>query len=106
MGTYITTVGGTRDAETAKVDQWISQQRVSGWQQVEAAEQRVAKFLREHQNLTEVQGALTASLQLSQDQAQLGLAREELARLQASLGTWQRRWGCGGDPLLAIDPDA
>jgi len=87
MGTYISTVGGARDAEAAKADQWISQQRTVGWQEVEAAEQRVAKFLREHQNITEVQGALTTSLQLSKDQGQLALAREELARLQASLDT-------------------
>jgi polysaccharide biosynthesis transport protein len=87
MGTYIATVGGARESGVAKADQWISQQRVAGWQEVEAAEQRVAKYLREHQNLTEVQGALTASLQLSKDQAQLALAREELARLQASHDT-------------------
>jgi capsular exopolysaccharide synthesis family protein len=87
MGTYIATVGGARDAEAAKSDQWISQQRTVGWQEVEAAEQRVARYLREHQNITEVQGALTTSLQLSKDQSQLALAREELARLQASLDT-------------------
>jgi uncharacterized protein involved in exopolysaccharide biosynthesis len=87
MGTYIATVGGAQEAGVIKADQWISQQRIAGWQEVEVAEQRVARFLREHQNLTEVQGALTASLQLSKDQAQLALAREELARLQASLDT-------------------
>jgi polysaccharide biosynthesis transport protein len=87
MKTYIATVGGARDAEVAKADRWIAEQRVASWNEVEAAEQRVSQFLREHQNVTEVQGALTSSIQLSKDQAQLALAQEELARLQASLDT-------------------
>ena len=101
METYIATVGAARDAEIARADRWISEQRVASWQEVEAAEQRVAQFVREHQGLTEVQGAQTGSIQLSKDKAQLALAREELARQQASLDTVGNGEGGGAEETLS-----
>ena len=56
-------------------------------QEVKSAEQRVTQFMQEHHNLSEVQGSLTGAIQLSKDQAQLALAREDLARQQAALDT-------------------
>ncbi len=87
MATYLSTVDAARDAQIAKTDQWISQQMAINRQEVKSAEQRVTQFLQEHHNLSEVQGSQTGVIQLSKDQAQLALAREDLARQQAALDT-------------------
>ena len=87
MTTYLSTVDAARDAQIGKTDQWISQQMAINWQEVKSAEQRVTQFMQEHHNLSEVQGSLTGAIQLSKDQAQLALAREDLARQQAALDT-------------------
>ena len=87
MATYLSTVDAARDAQIAKTDQWISQQMAINSQEVKSAEQRVTQFMQEHHNLSEVQGSLTGAIQLSKDQAQLALAREDLARQQAALDT-------------------
>ncbi len=100
MATYVSTVGTARGATIAKTDQWISQQMAANRQDVEAAEQRVTQFMKENRNLTEVQGSLTASLQLSKDIAQLALAREDLARQQAALSTIARTGGAGAEETL------
>ena len=93
MATYLSTVDAARDAQIAKTDQWISQQMAINRQEVKSAEQRVTQFMQEHHNLSEVQGSLTAAIQLSKDQAQLALAREDLARQQAGLDTVSRGGG-------------
>ena len=100
MTTYISTIGAARDAEIAKADQWISQQMAINWKEVESAEQRVTQFTQQNKNITEVQGALTATIQLSKDQGQLAIAREELARLQASLDTASQSGGAGTEETL------
>jgi succinoglycan biosynthesis transport protein ExoP len=87
MATYLSTVDAARDAQIGKTDQWISQQMAINWQEIKSAEQRVTQFMQEHHNLSEVQGSLTGAIQLSKDQAQLALAREDLARQQAALDT-------------------
>ena len=87
MATYLSTVNAVRDAQIAKTDQWISQQMVINSQEIKSAEQRVIQFMQEHHNLSEVQGSQTGVVQLSKDQAQLALAREDLARQQAALDT-------------------
>jgi polysaccharide biosynthesis transport protein len=87
MAAYLSTVDAAKDAQIAKTDQWISQQIAVNRQEVRSAEQRVTQFMQEHHNLSEVQGSLTAAIQLSKDQAQLALAREDLARQQAALDT-------------------
>jgi polysaccharide biosynthesis transport protein len=93
MATYLSTVDVARDAQIAKTDQWISQQMAINRQEVKSAEQRVTQFMQGHHNLSEVQGSLTAAIQLSKDQAQLALAREDLARQQAGLDTVSRGGG-------------
>ena len=93
MATYLSTVDAARDAQIAKTDQWISQQMAINRQEVKSAEQRVTQFMQEHHNLSEVQGSLTAAIQLSKDQGQLALAREDLARQQAALDTVSRGGG-------------
>jgi capsular exopolysaccharide synthesis family protein len=100
MTTYTSTIGAARDAEIAKADQWISQQMAINWKEVESAEQRVTQFTQQNKNITEVQGALTATIQLSKDQGQLAIAREELARLQASLDTASQSGGAGTEETL------
>jgi succinoglycan biosynthesis transport protein ExoP len=100
MATYVSAVGTARDVTFAKTDQWISQQMSANWQEVQAAEQRVAQFMKENPNLTEVQGSATANLQLSKDTAQLALAREDLARQQAALNTISRSGGAGAEETL------
>jgi succinoglycan biosynthesis transport protein ExoP len=93
MATYLSTVDAARDAQIAKTDQWMSQQMATNRQEVKSAEQRVTQFMQEHHNLSEVEGSLTAAIQLSKDQAQLALAREDLARQQAGLDTVSRGGG-------------
>lgn len=100
MATYVSTVGDARDATIVKSDSWISQQMAANWREVEAAELRVTQFMKENRNLTEVQGSLTATLQLSRDQAQLAIAREDLARQQAALSTITRSKGAGAEETL------
>jgi capsular exopolysaccharide synthesis family protein len=87
MATYLSTVDAARDAQVATTDRWISQQMTINSQEVKSAEQRITKFMQEHHNLSEVQGSTTAAIQLSKDQTQLALAREDLARQQAALDT-------------------
>ena len=86
METYLSTVSDARDAQITKTDQWVSQRMALNKHEVASAEQRVTQFMQAH-NLSEVQGSLTAAIQLSKDQAQLSLAREELSRQQAALNT-------------------
>ena len=111
MATYLSTVDAARDAQIAKTDQWISQQMAINSQEVKSAEQRVTQFMQEHHNLSEVQGSLTGAVQLSKDQTQLALAREDLARQQAALDTVSH--GGGGSIIgaqetleIKIDSDA
>jgi capsular exopolysaccharide synthesis family protein len=101
MATYLSTVNTAREAEIHKADRWISEQTATDRQAVEEAEQRVTRFVREHHNLSEVQGSLTAAVQLSKDQAQLSLAREELARQQASLDAASHGGGASAPETLA-----
>jgi capsular exopolysaccharide synthesis family protein len=100
MATYVSTVGGARETNVATTDQWISRQMAAYWHEVEVAEQRVADFMKDNPNVTEVQGTLTANLKLSKGNDQLALAREDLARQQAALNTIQRNGGAGADEIL------
>ena len=87
MSTYLSTVNAARDDEVDRTDRWIVQQRDNHQKEIQAAEQRVTQFMRENKNLTEIQGTLTASMQLSKDQAQLAAAQEDLTKQQAALDT-------------------
>jgi len=101
MSTYIATINSGRDAASVKADQWVSQQIAANWREVEAAEQRVMQFMRENPNLAEVQGAPTENIQLSKDKGQLALAREELARYEASLDTISRSGAAAAEETLS-----
>ena len=93
---YLTTIAATRDAGVAKVDDWISQQMAMHRAEVDDAEQRVTTFLQGHSNISEVQGSLTSAIQLSKDQDQLVLAREDLAQKQAAFDTIQKGGSVSG----------
>jgi polysaccharide biosynthesis transport protein len=86
MATYLAAVAATREIEMAKAEQWISQQMVVHRSEVDTAERRITQFVQAH-NIPEVQGSLTAAIQLSKDQEQLILARVDLTRNEASLST-------------------
>lgn len=84
MGTYLHAVESARDDRVATADKWIAKQTADHKLEVEIAENNVAKFVAEHP-LPEVQGSLTTAIQLSKDQEELVLAREDLAKKQAAL---------------------
>ena len=100
MTTYLSTVGAARNATIARTEQWVSQQMTAHIQEVATAERRVTEFVQSH-NLAEVQGSLTTAIQLSKDQTQLSLAREELARQQAALNTAKSGSIMGAEETLA-----
>ena len=60
-----------------KTDQWVSQQMALNRHEVASAERRVTLFYVGRRTV-EVQGSLTAAIQLSKDQAQLSLAAYRL----------------------------
>jgi polysaccharide biosynthesis transport protein len=84
MGTYLNAIEAARQDRVAKTDTWIAEQTALHRRDVEEAERRVTQFVQTH-NLPEVQGSLTTAIQLSKDQEQLVLAREDLAKAQAGL---------------------
>jgi polysaccharide biosynthesis transport protein len=84
MGTYLNAIQAAQQDRVAKADTWIAEQTALHRTDVDEAEQRVTQFVQVH-NLPEVQGSLTAAIQLSKGQEQLVLAREDLAKAQAGL---------------------
>lgn len=86
MATYMDNAKAAREAQIARTDQWIAQRSAADAEQIAAAEKRIAEYLEAH-DLHEVQGSLTSAVQLSKTQAQLVVAREDLARQRAALET-------------------
>lgn len=78
-----------RVEQTERVDTLMNQQAVALHDDLAAAEQRLAQFIREHA-LPEVQGTSAVALQLSRDEEQLALARQEVVKRQAELDSGQR----------------
>lgn len=84
IGTYLNAIEAARQDRVANADRMITQQTVLHRAEVTEAEQRVTQFVQTH-NLPEVQGSLTTAIQLSKDQEQLVMAREDLAKALAAL---------------------
>ena len=86
VSTYLARVHQARDEQIAKVDKWIADQTKEHQLAISAAEQQVLQFTQQY-NMAEVQGSLTPALELSRNQDQLAVLRQELARQQAALDT-------------------
>ena len=86
MQTYLDTIAEARAAQITKADAWIAQQIEMHRTDLATAEEKVTQFVTTHQT-TEVQGSQTSSIELSEHQKQLVLAREDLARKEAAVKT-------------------
>ncbi len=120
MDAYLSTTAAARQAQSEKIDRWIAEQMARSRHDVEVSAQRVEQFVHAHA-LPQVQDSLTAAIQLSQDQKQLVLAREDLAqkrgvvpdgcarriRLRRTRGTWvqdnSKPKGAQGDDERAVE---
>lgn len=88
MTTYLSTIGGTRDSQIAKTNQWINDQTDLRSQELGVAEAKLNRYIQDH-NTAMVQGSSTAAIQLSHDQEELVKARELLAQKTAAMSTLQ-----------------
>lgn len=97
MRQYIATDSDARKAQMAETEVALSQQAKSMRADLDAAEQRVAQFVREH-NLPEVQGGAAAALLLARDQEQLAAARTDYVRQKAVLDLARNGAASGSTP--------
>lgn len=86
MDTYLNTINEKRDAQINNANEWASEQIESRRAQIAITEQKITDFVQAN-HLSEVQGSLTAAIQLSKDQEQLVAARADLARKEAAYAT-------------------
>jgi succinoglycan biosynthesis transport protein ExoP len=86
MDTYLTGVEQAKDARVAEIGAWINQELTARRNDVDVAERNVMHYVQSHY-LSTVQGSMTSAIQLSKDQEQLSMARQELARKEAQLDT-------------------
>jgi len=83
-------------AATQRANTWLSERLEGLRQEVNASERAVEKF-RADNNLTDVEGTLINEQQMSEINAQLIIARSDLARDEARLQTFQNLLKSGGD---------
>ncbi len=99
IGTYLTAVHKTRDAQIASINRWFDGQTKMHQKAVLNALQAVSDFTSSH-NMAEVQGSLTAAMQLARDQDQLGALRQELAKEQAAVETLNKNGAAAAQETL------
>ena len=86
MSAYVTSENDIRNKKDATINAYIEQQSATMAANIEAAQQKLHAFMQQH-NLPEVGGGSAAALQLSKDEEQLSIAREQLALRQAAFDT-------------------
>jgi capsular exopolysaccharide synthesis family protein len=86
MEEYVSSDADVRNHKIATINAYIAQQSKAMTTDIEAALQKLLAFL-EKNNLPEVGGGSTAALQLSRDEEQLAIARDQLALRQAAFDT-------------------
>jgi succinoglycan biosynthesis transport protein ExoP len=89
MGAYMSSDNEVRNDKVAKINGYIAQQSAAMVADIDAAQQKLRAFLQQH-NLPEVGGGSTAAIQLSKDEEQLAVARDQLALRQAAYDTMSR----------------
>jgi capsular exopolysaccharide synthesis family protein len=99
MDTYLANDIASRQMQISKVSKWLAERTAALREDAEAAEQQVQMFVQTH-NVSDVQGSSATALQLSKDQGQLALARQELARQQAALETILHSGGAAAQETL------
>ena len=102
MGTYLSNDIWRRGQETTQVNNWLTEQTALLHKQADDAQRRVEAFVNGN-SLPEVQGSLTAAVQLSKDKDFLATARQDLATKQAILDSMR---GGAGQTQQALDSRA
>lgn len=87
-------VAARRDA-LAAADHWLDERVSSLRKEVDDADARVQEFRRQH-NILQVGAGSLQALQLSNEQTQLSLAQQDLAKQEAALATVQQVTSHGG----------
>jgi succinoglycan biosynthesis transport protein ExoP len=86
MSAFVSSDNDIRNEKVAKINAYIEQQSATMASDIDVAQQKLHAFLQQH-NLPEVGGGSAAALQLSKDEEQLSIAREQLALRQAAFDT-------------------
>ena len=86
MSAYVSSDNDVRNNKVAKINAYIEQQSAAMAAGIDIAQQKLHAFMQQH-NLPEVGGGSAAALQLSKDEEQLSIAREQLALRQAAFDT-------------------
>jgi succinoglycan biosynthesis transport protein ExoP len=89
MDGYMSSDSGVRNDKIAKINGYIAQQSATMVADIDTAQQKLRAFLQQH-NLPEVGGGSTAAIQLSKNEEQLSIARDQLALRQAAYDTMTR----------------
>jgi polysaccharide biosynthesis transport protein len=86
MSAYVSSDKDIRNEKAAQINAYIDQQSATMAAGIDNAQRKLHTFLQQH-NLPEVGGGSAAALQLSKDEEQLSIAREQLALRQAAFDT-------------------
>ena len=86
MSAYVSSDNDVRNNKVAKINAYIEQQSAAMAAGIDIAQQKLHAIMQQH-NLPEMGGGSAAALQLSKDEEQLSIAREQLALRQAAFDT-------------------
>ncbi|WP_428485842.1 GumC family protein [Rhodopila sp.] len=99
MDVYLANDIARRKVQITQVNNWLTERAASLEKDANNAEHVVTDFISRH-NHPEVQGSLTAAIQLSKDQEKLAVAQQKLANQEAVLKATLHGGGAGAEETL------